>query len=242
MVRDPRCQQRALVTTCSHYGVRVPFPQTVLGIFMERCVEYVISLLAILKTGAAYTPVELAYPAPLLNAVLDDVQPCVVLSKAVHVKHLPAHTPTVNLDEGWLGMVDGISLDVLLEDRPDKESLCYVIYSGGSTGKPKGIEAPQRSPVASYLSRFAMSGYQPGCRVACNVFFVWECLRPLLRGGAVVVVGDDIVFQVEELAKYLELKKVTEMLFTPSLLETLLGSVSESTLQRLDLPPRAGRA
>lgn len=202
---------------------------------MERCPEYVIALLAILKTGAAYTPVELAYPAPLLSAVLEDVQLCVVLSKAVHVKNLPAHTPTLNLDEGWLGMVDGISLDVLLEDRPDKESLCYVIYSGGSTGKPKGIEAPQRSPVASYLSRFGISGYQPGSRVACNVFFVWECLRPLLRGGAVVVVGDDIVFQVEELAKYLEAKKVTEMLFTPSLLETLLGSVSETTLQRLDL-------
>jgi len=202
---------------------------------MERCPEYVIALLAILKTGAAYTPVELAYPAPLLSAVLQDVTPCVVLTKAVHESNLPANTPTVNLDEGWLGMVDGVSLDVLLDHRPDKESLCYVIYSGGSTGKPKGIEAQQRSPVASYLSRFAISGYQPGSRVACNVFFVWECVRPLLRGGAVVVVPDDIVFQVEELAKYLETKRVTEMLFTPSLLETLLGSVSESTLQSLDL-------
>merc|ERR1719230_2446681 len=111
-----------------------------------------------------------------------------------------------------------LDLKVLKENQATPESLGYVVYSGGSTGKPKGIEAPLRSPVASYLWRYSISGYQPGSRVACNVFFVWECLRPLLRGGTCVVIPDDIIFDTDSLGKFIGEKKCTECLFTPSLL------------------------
>eukprot|EP00928_Gymnodinium_smaydae_P022747 TRINITY_DN18_c0_g1_i1.p1 TRINITY_DN18_c0_g1~~TRINITY_DN18_c0_g1_i1.p1 ORF type:complete len:1364 (+),score=345.60 TRINITY_DN18_c0_g1_i1:82-4173(+) len=212
-------------------------PETVCGVFMERCEEYVIAVLAILKTGAAYCPIELAYPGPLLQSVFDEVEPRIVLTKETHASRVPLHVSSFNLDGDWVGSLRSLSPDpaVLQENKATGDNLGYVIYSGGSTGKPKGIEAPHRSPVASYLWRYEVSGYQPGCRVGCNVFFVWEIFRPLLRGGTTVVIPDDIIFDAHQLAPYLKSKAITEVLFTPSLFESLLSTVDTSFLRSLPL-------
>eukprot|EP00931_Biecheleriopsis_adriatica_P116929 TRINITY_DN92505_c0_g1_i1.p1 TRINITY_DN92505_c0_g1~~TRINITY_DN92505_c0_g1_i1.p1 ORF type:complete len:1308 (+),score=257.80 TRINITY_DN92505_c0_g1_i1:43-3924(+) len=212
-------------------------PETVVGVYMERCEEYVIAVLAAWKAGAAYCPVELAYPGPLLQSVLDEVQPQVVLTKAVHRQNLPASASTFLLDGDWRAAVESTmpNVAVLQENQATIDSLGYVIYSGGSTGRPKGIEAPFKSTTASYLWRLSISGYQPGSRVGCNVFFVWEIFRPLLRGGTTVVIPDDVIFDAGALAAYLESKAITEVLFTPSLFEALLQSTDVGMLRSLPL-------
>lgn len=212
-------------------------PETVVGIYMERCEEYVIALLAILKTGAAYCPIELAYPGPLLQSVFDEVEPRVVLTKDAYASSVPLSVRQFSLSGGWREAVQRTAPNpmVLQENRASPESLAYVIYSGGTTGRPKGIEAPHRSPVASYLWRYSISGYGPGARVGCNVFFVWEVFRPLFRGGTTVVIPDDVIFDTRRLAPYLEEKAVTEVLFTPSLFETLLSTVDVGFLRSLPL-------
>lgn len=212
-------------------------PEAVVGIYMERCEEYVIALLAIFKSGAAYCPVELAYPGPLLRSVFDEVSPRVVLTKSAYTNNIPMSISHFSLDGDWQGILKRTAPDpaVLQENKATPESLGYVIYSGGSTGKPKGIEAPHRSMVASYLWRYSISGYGPGARVGCNVFFVWEVLRPLFRGGTSIVIPDDIIFDTERLASYMEAKAITEVLFTPSLFETLLSTTDVGFLRSLPL-------
>ena len=80
------------------------------------------------------------------------------------------------------------------------------------------------SVISSYLARYRFSSYSVGDRVACNIFFPWEFLRPLLKGGTVYVIPDDIVFLPRALAAFISEHQISEILFTPSLLQGVLSS------------------
>ncbi|MEW6637980.1 MAG: non-ribosomal peptide synthetase, partial [Actinomycetota bacterium] len=197
-------------------------PEEVAGVYMERCAEYVIACLAALKAGGAFLPLELAYPPALLDDVLADSEPRVLLSRGRRAERLPGDRIILRLDEGWeaaLGEEAGGE-----RAEPDPENLAFVSYSSGTTGKPKGIANPHRAAVRSYLWRFSVSDYRPGDRVGCNVFFVWEMLRPLLRGATTVVIPDDEIYDPEALVRFLAEHRITETLITPSLLESLLDA------------------
>ncbi|KAJ7376857.1 hypothetical protein OS493_032005 [Desmophyllum pertusum] len=96
--------------------------------------------------------------------------------------------------------------------------------------KPKGICCPHQGAVFSYTWRFSNFPFQSDDRVACNVFFVWELLRPLLKGIPLYVIPDSVIYDPSLLLKFLKKHGITRVLFTPSLLETLL------TCEDSDLP------
>lgn len=195
-------------------------PDGVVGVYMERRVEFVVACLAALKAGGAFLPLELAYPTSLLGDVLDDSEPRVVLTQEGLAERLPENQARFCLDDGWedaigdAGPTDG--------PRPGPENLVFVSYSSGTTGKPKGIANPHRAAVRSYLWRFGLSNYAPGDRVGCGVFFIWEAFRPLLRGATTFVVPDGVIYDPAALLRYLEERRITETLMTPSLLEAVL--------------------
>ncbi|BBL79197.1 hypothetical protein RxyAA322_10510 [Rubrobacter xylanophilus] len=206
-------------------------PGEVAGVYMERCADYVIACLAALKAGGAFLPLELAYPPALLGDVLADSEPRVVISHGHHAERLPTGQSVLRLDGGWeaeLGET-GENGQVWV----DPGDLAFVSYSSGTTGKPKGIANPHRAAVRSYLWRFRVSDNRPGDRVGCNVFFVWEMLRPLLRGATTVVIPDDEIYDPEALVRFLREHRVTETLVTPSLLDSLLDVHGTSLGERL---------
>lgn len=99
--------------------------------------------------------------------------------------------------------------------------------------RPKGIAIPHRAPAVSYEWRFTtLSDYYPGDIVACNVFFIWEALRPIMRGGTVLPIPSDDIFDGERLTCLLEQYGATEMLFTPSLLDNLLLTVDVNDVRK----------
>jgi amino acid adenylation domain-containing protein len=199
---------------------------------MERRAEYVVSCLAAMKADGAYLILELAYPPPLLADVVADASPRVVLTQERYADRLPHGTETFFLDEGWEERLEDVPAG---DSRPeiDQDSLAFVSYSSGTTGKPKGIANPHRAPVLSYLWRFGTSDYAPGDRVGCNVFFIWEMMRPLLRGATTVVIPDDVIYDPNALIRFLEEYGITETLVTPSLLEAVLNSSGSDVGERL---------
>ena len=207
-------------------------PDEPVGVYMERRVEYVVACLAAMKAGGAYLILELAYPPPLLADVVADANPRVVLTQERYADRLPEGTETFFLDEGWEQELEDVP-EVDRRPQVDQDNLAFVSYSAGTTGKPKGIANPHRAPVLSYLWRFGISDYAPGDRVGCNVFFIWEMMRPLLRGATTVVIPDDVIYDPNALIRFLEEYEITETLVTPSLLEAVLNSSGPDAGEKL---------
>ncbi|KAK7193434.1 linear gramicidin synthetase subunit C [Paraphaeosphaeria sporulosa] len=195
------------------------------GVLLPRSADYVIACLAALRAGGAFLVLELAYPPDLLADVIDDARPVVVVTVRAEVDKIKQGVPLITLDEEASNSNGHVQESELaqLPAETDLDKLSFVAYSSGTTGKPKGIANPHRAAVLSYDLRFGLSDLQQGDRVACNVFFVWEIIRPLLRGATVVAVPDEASYDPRMLVDLLSSKKITETLFTPTLFAAILS-------------------
>lgn len=201
---------------------------SLVGVLLPRSADYVIVCLAALRAGGAFLVLELAYPPDLLADVIDDARPAVVVTYRAEVGKVKEGVPLITLDDEAADIHgDAVNGDVdeatPLPPDDDLDRLSFVAYSSGTTGKPKGIANPHRAPVLSYDLRFGISDIQPGGRVACNVFFIWEIIRPLLRGATVVAVPDEASYDPVVLVDFLSSKRITETLMTPTLLAAVLS-------------------
>eukprot|EP01134_Creolimax_fragrantissima_P002349 CFRG2349T1 len=224
-----------LAATLIRHGVK---KDSSVGILMERCNEYALAYVAILKAGGAYMPLDPAYPDDLLGHVLENAQPTVVICKRTFVNRLGENIPVVVLDSSAFDFEDDAK-NCLREcnetdiaalksvNKTDLDALAYIVYSSGTTGQPKGIACPHRGAVFSYNWRFDNIPYKDSGEIeGCNVFFVWEMMRPLLRGQTLCVIPDDVIYDPARLSVYIKNMGITRMLFTPSLLESILESKS----------------
>ncbi|OAA68763.1 hybrid NRPS/PKS enzyme [Niveomyces insectorum RCEF 264] len=232
-----RAAERLAARLRRSYGVG---RDVLVGVLLGHSVSYVLACLAALRAGGAFLVLEVAYPPGLLAEVLADGRPAVVLTETAYADRIPATTPSILLDHVQTSASpigdddddDNDNDDTTTSensnsppspDDTDLDRLAFVSYSSGTTGRPKGIANPHSAPVRSYALRFRVSDLQPGDRVACNVFFVWEMLRPLLRGATVVAVPDDVSYDPVGLVAFLAQHRVTETLMTPTLLATVLA-------------------
>ena len=197
---------------------------------METCPEYIVASIGILKAGAAFMPMSLDSPETLLRSVVSESQPRVVLTKARHLSRLDQFTGThvlpIDSDQSWRQLKAET-----WEVDPAGDGLAFIPYTSGTTGDPKGVMLTSSSLVSSYFARHKFSSYSVGDRVACNIFFPWEFLRPLLKGGTVYVIPDDTVFLPRALTAFISEHQISEILFTPSLLHSVLNSADRQLLR-----------
>eukprot|EP00397_Hematodinium_sp_SG-2012_P001900 GEMP01001905.1.p1 GENE.GEMP01001905.1~~GEMP01001905.1.p1 ORF type:complete len:1374 (+),score=347.63 GEMP01001905.1:312-4433(+) len=202
------------------------------GILMEHCAEFVIAYIAALKAGGAYMPLEIVYPADLLQRVLETAKPKCLLTKKMFSSRFPSWQKSYNVEE--VATLPVCAGPVVCDPKPTPDSLAYVVMSSGTTGMPKGIMCPHRGAVHSYYWRLQEYPFEEGERTACHVFFVWELLRPLLAGARLYVIPDDIIFDPDGLTRYVEDNAITRILVTPSLLQLILDSIpAELLVKRL---------
>ncbi len=175
-------------------AVRGVGPESVVAVSLPRSADLVVGLLAVLKAGAAYLPVDPKYPSHRLTAIIEEARPRLVLTHSTTVAALPEHdVPDVLLDTLDLS-ADGTGLELPLHT----EQLAYVMYTSGSTGKPKGVAITHANVVNGVLRLASRVGMAPGKRLLAgtSVNFdvsAFEIFTTLATGGVVEVVRDVLV-------------------------------------------------
>ncbi|WP_405912206.1 non-ribosomal peptide synthase/polyketide synthase [Streptomyces sp. NBC_00963] len=206
-------------------------PEQVVALRLPRSAELVVAVLAVLKTGAAYLPVDPDYPAARITYMLEDARPAVVLDD------LAAVTPAGELPEHDAAV------------PADARHPAYVIYTSGSTGRPKAIEMPAAGLLNLLEWHHRTVGGEPGTRTAqfTAISFdvsVQEVLSALLYGKTLVVPTEEQRRSAELLARWLDRHRVEE-LFAPNLVVEALAEAAEEAgldLPHLRLVAQAGEA
>jgi len=165
-------------------------PDVLVGLYLVRSLDLLVSILGILKAGGAYLPLDLQYPPERLAFMLEDARPVVLLTTSALAEKLPATgTPLVRLDadRGWIERQNPAAWD----GGAGPSSLAYVMYTSGSTGRPKGVAVPHRGVVRLVRNtNFADLGEdRVFLQLAPTAFdaSTLEIWGPLLNGGRLVI-------------------------------------------------------
>ncbi|MBV2155356.1 non-ribosomal peptide synthase/polyketide synthase [Kitasatospora sp. SUK 42] len=194
-------------------------PEEFVALALPRTAELVVAVLAVLKTGAAYLPLDPGLPAERRDQLLRDAAPVALVTTSA----VPAEVPVLALAD------PGVRADLArrpagplpARHRPLPDSPAYAIFTSGSTGRPKGVVVPHANVVRLFEQTRSRFGFDE--RDVWTLFHsytfdfsVWELWGPLLHGGRLVVVPEDTARSPEDFLRLLADERVTVLNQTPS--------------------------
>ena len=203
-------------------------PHTLVGICMDRSADLLVAVLGVLKAGAAYVPLDPAYPKERIAFVIEDSQARILITQSSFVDALPITSAQfVRMDSDWT-LISAES-DSALDSRTASTAPAYVIYTSGSTGKPKGVEILHQS-VVNFLTSMQI---EPGFTAQDTLVAVTtlsfdiaglELHLPLSVGGKVVIASREEAGDGALLIRRLKESNATVMQATPATWRLLLES------------------
>ncbi|MFE0549047.1 amino acid adenylation domain-containing protein [Streptomyces pilosus] len=209
-------------------------PGRVVALALERGPRLLPALLAVLKTGAAYLPLDPGHPAERLRLVVEDTAPVVLVTERAHA-HLAGDTvPAVLLDDPAVAADLARRSDADLSDTDrhgpvNPSDIAYVIHTSGSTGRPKGVPVAHAAVVRLFAAAAEHFDFRDDdvwtlFHSYAFDFSVWEIWGALLHGGRVVVVPYSVSRSPREFLELLHHEGVTVLSQTPSAFEQLVDA------------------
>ncbi|WP_043711590.1 hybrid non-ribosomal peptide synthetase/type I polyketide synthase [Corallococcus macrosporus] len=206
-------------------------PGVLVGAFIDRSPEMLVTLLAILKAGGAYVPLDPAHPADRLRFLLDDARVAVLVTKQSLAERLPAHTAkVVHLDTDAVTLASRSTEN--LPDVATATSPAYVIYTSGSTGEPKGVVIAHGQMAVHFQDmrlHFELTERDRVLQFASfNFDASLEQILPTLMTGATLVLRGNQVWTPEELARRVVEQRLSVMNFPTAYWQQLTQSWAEA--------------
>jgi amino acid adenylation domain-containing protein/thioester reductase-like protein len=194
-----------------------------IGLAMGRNVRMVIATLGILKSGAAYVPLDPAYPKERLTYMIQDATISLVITENAFESLIKScHAVKTLLLNKSLKSLQAFSKENL-PIKPQLEDLAYVIYTSGSTGKPKGVLVPHRGlpNLAAYQKTLFSLESKTRCLQAGSINFditAFELFAPLIFGGSLYIANDEQRRSPLKLQEFIIHERIEVVITTPSVL------------------------
>ncbi|EUC43582.1 hypothetical protein COCMIDRAFT_7015 [Bipolaris oryzae ATCC 44560] len=202
----------------------------VVGIALDRSIDLVVALLAVMRTGAAYMPIDPGFPTDRIRHMIEDANPIlVIVSASTRLASQSWGCATLGLDETRDMMVASKSQIDDVDTDPKAEDLAYVIYTSGSTGKPKGVEI-SHGALSNFLCAMQR---EPGCVETDRLLAITtisfdiaalEVFLPLLCGATMIMAQAHEVKDPEATLGLIQQHNVTMMQATPATWQMLLDA------------------
>lgn len=206
-------------------------PDVVVGVCLPRSPDLITGLLAVMKAGGAYLPLDPEYPAERLAYMLGDAGAPVLLSTTMSMERLPAQAGRrdllIDAQRTWIARQPATPPAIELHPA----HLAYVIYTSGSTGQPKGVAVTHQGIPHLLACQVRKLGVGPGAKVLqlASASFdaaFWELCMGVLAGACLVLASPESLQPGPALAALLAREGITHLALTP----TVLGLLSECTL------------
>ncbi|HEV7367753.1 amino acid adenylation domain-containing protein, partial [Arenibaculum sp.] len=204
-------------------------PDRLVAICTERSPEMVVALLAVLKAGGAYLPLDPSYPAERLAFMLADAAPVAVLTDgSLGTPAVPVPVVDLGAEASWIGLPD-TDLD---RGGLTPRNLAYVIYTSGSTGTPKGVmveHAGLAAVAAAWERSYALRPGLVHLQMAGFSFdvFTADIVRALGFGGTLVLCPRETLVDAAALYHLLQERRVSFADFVPAVLNELMAHVED---------------
>ncbi|MDN3695555.1 AMP-binding protein [Chryseobacterium tructae] len=202
-------------------------PDSIVPLCLNRSEQMLIAILAVLKSGAAYVPMDPSYPAERIEHILQDTEAKIILAEEETIGKLKEVSSEVI-------SIDAIAFQAMLETlssenpvtKVQPENLAYVIYTSGTTGLPKGVMIEHRS-VANLIEQEAKEfglkseSVHKNCLWYANYVFdahVWELYPSITHGHSIYILEKDKQTDLVALRKYIQENKISIATIPPVLL------------------------
>ncbi len=207
-----------------------------IGIFIERSPKIIISMLAILKLGCVYIPLEGNYPQERLEFMLEDADVNLVITEANLEHQLSEYQGNiVNLDIAYQAILNESKLN--LGHQLNAENLAYVIYTSGSTGKPKGVKIKHKSVTSLVLdcNYVSINSNDKIAQIANTSFdaATFEIWGALLNGANLVIFSQDKLLELDLFVEQLKEQKIDTIFITTALFNQI-ANLYPQNLQTLN--------
>ncbi len=226
-------------------------PDQIIGLCMSRSVHMVMGLMAIMKAGAAYLPLDPSLPPGRLSHMIKDAKLSCVLTVTETAKLIEPLVNTTNdllcLDgEGWASEASKCAVDNPVISGLKPQHLAYIIYTSGSTGLPKGVMIEHRSAVNSLQARLhhysaAVDSFLLISPIAFDSS-VAGLMWSLCSGAQLVIPSQAAITDPDALSALIQQHNISHTLMTPALYAALLGMGSNQQLKSLQVVIVAGEA
>ncbi|MCO5948043.1 non-ribosomal peptide synthetase [Mucilaginibacter flavidus] len=205
----------------------------IIALALDRSPEMIVSLLAILKSGATYVPLDPTYPKDRIEFMISDSSASLLITSKKYQKYFNSRAQELLIEEAW-SQFEHISTDEL-DTVIFGDEAAYILYTSGSTGKPKGVVVTHESLANLLLSMQKAPGINPGDRLLAISTISFdiaglELYLPLTAGAEIVLASSETAKDGWLLLELMKREKITIMQATPYTWRMLIAAGWEEFL------------
>ena len=203
--------------------------EDVVGVYLTRCPELIVSIFGILKAGAVYMPMFTGYPVDRLNYMLNNSNSKCLISNSLLASNIETNISKILIDS-TITAFSNTNLNI----STSCDNLAYVIYTSGSTGKPKGVKITHKNLI-NFV--YAFNNYYNGITfedsflASTNISFdvsIWEIFIPLLNGATLVLNTEEIISNIALYCKNIIKNRITALYIPPNILDEVYTLLSKN--------------